>query len=237
MSLINEALKRAQMEKARTKADDHRPIPLAPAVGEDIPRDRLRSIAVAAAAVLVVTAVLAWTVLRPMPVPADGAAELARAAAPLPPAAPAPTVELTTLQTLVGPRKLCPDAAAAYEKTALALRDYQAPAAPLQVLEADPEPAEAETVKVAEAKAPPPVEQVARVEEPPAQKPPPPPAQHAPPGNYKLNGIMHGPSGPVAVINGYPVHIGEAIDGAKVVRIDRYSVILDIGGNRLVVRM
>jgi len=234
MSLINEALKRAQMEKARAKAGDHRPIPLAPAVGENIPRDRLRYLAVAATVMLMVVAVLTWTVLRPMPVPADGATELAQAAAPLP---PAPTVELTTLQTLVGPRELSPDAAVAYEKTALALRDYEAPAAPLQVLEADWEPAADETVEVAEAKAPPPVEQVARVEEPPAQKPPPPPAQHAPRGNYKLNGIMHGPSGPVAVINGYPVRTGEAIDGAKVVRIDRYSVILDIGGSRLIVRM
>ena len=54
---------------------------------------------------------------------------------------------------------------------------------------------------------------------------------------YKLNGIMQGPEGGCAIVNGQFVREGETIDGAKVVKIRRYDVHIDVQGERVTLRM
>ena len=48
---------------------------------------------------------------------------------------------------------------------------------------------------------------------------------------------MQGPGGGAAIINGSLVHPGQTIDGAKVVRIGKHTVELEIQGQRFAIRM
>ncbi|MDY6914317.1 MAG: hypothetical protein SVT52_07675 [Planctomycetota bacterium] len=57
------------------------------------------------------------------------------------------------------------------------------------------------------------------------------------PANFKLSGIMHGPDGKTAIINGYPVRAGDDINGAKVISIDQYSVELQVEGKSFFIRI
>ena len=57
------------------------------------------------------------------------------------------------------------------------------------------------------------------------------------PRNFTLTGIMEGPDGAVAIINGYPVRLGEAVGEAKLVKIGLHSVVLELSGCRVTVRM
>jgi len=52
-----------------------------------------------------------------------------------------------------------------------------------------------------------------------------------------LQGIMHGPHGDAALINGQLVRIGQSIGGAKLVRITGYSVVLQKDSRRLELKM
>jgi len=54
---------------------------------------------------------------------------------------------------------------------------------------------------------------------------------------YKVTGIMSGPSGSTAIINGQLYTAGQKIGQARVVKITRYSVVLEIGGRRVTVGM
>lgn len=53
---------------------------------------------------------------------------------------------------------------------------------------------------------------------------------------YRLESILYGPTRRVAVINGTAVGPGEHIAGARVVRIERMAVVLDIQGVRHVLK-
>ncbi|WP_097462370.1 hypothetical protein [Mangrovitalea sediminis] len=53
---------------------------------------------------------------------------------------------------------------------------------------------------------------------------------------FRLESILFGPSRRVAVINGTAVSPGERIDGARVMRIERTEVVLDIHGVRHVLK-
>ncbi|MCE5279751.1 MAG: hypothetical protein ABFD92_20380 [Planctomycetaceae bacterium] len=55
--------------------------------------------------------------------------------------------------------------------------------------------------------------------------------------SFKLSGVMYGPSGPAAIINGHALQTGDQIEGARVMRIDSQSVLLTIDGQTLVVRL
>lgn len=72
-------------------------------------------------------------------------------------------------------------------------------------------------------KAPPPMP--TKVESPPKPKKPPPPAVM-----LKLNGTIVGGKNPVAIINNQFVRTGEWIGGYRVVKIDKYKVLLSSGG-------
>ena len=67
--------------------------------------------------------------------------------------------------------------------------------------------------------------------------PAPPPARKPDTTRFKLTGIMEGPGGGAAIINGYPIHLGEVIDEARLIRIDRHSVMLEVSGRRVRIRM
>ncbi len=54
---------------------------------------------------------------------------------------------------------------------------------------------------------------------------------------YKVSGIMVGPNGPTAILNGRCVQVGERVGRAKVVKITQYVVILDISGHIVTVGM
>jgi MSHA biogenesis protein MshK len=56
-------------------------------------------------------------------------------------------------------------------------------------------------------------------------------------GSYKLTGIMRGPDGSVAVINGEIVKVGETVGDAKVIKINTNSVLIDDGGKKITLRM
>ena len=58
-----------------------------------------------------------------------------------------------------------------------------------------------------------------------------------PPSDFKVNGIVLGPEGPTAIVNGRPVRAGEKIGRATVVKITAYAVTLDISGHRFNVGM
>jgi hypothetical protein len=55
--------------------------------------------------------------------------------------------------------------------------------------------------------------------------------------DFTLSGIMRGAEGDVAIINNRFVAEGEEIDGATLIRIRRHSVELDLDGQKIVVQM
>ncbi|HOF18174.1 MAG TPA: hypothetical protein PK082_04635 [Phycisphaerae bacterium] len=77
----------------------------------------------------------------------------------------------------------------------------------------------------------------------PAGKTPPVAAAKATPSKgvdysrYQLSGVMHGPNGTTAIINGYFLTVGQEIDGAKILRIEQQSVLLELDGQRFTIRM
>jgi len=67
-----------------------------------------------------------------------------------------------------------------------------------------------------------------------APKPPnPPAAKPGPnPAKFQLTGIMEGPQGATAIINGFFVTVGQTVDNAKVVEIGSHVVVLEADGVR-----
>ncbi len=196
MSLINEALKRAEHDKrqAHLPAMDYPPLePAGPSAGQQYVWMRSVVIGLAVCAL----AVAGWIWL------AGKAGTPAKAVASAPQASPAPrsAVERTL------------------DKTARATNYYR------------PTPAEAVTV-------PAPVDNALAAQEGPQSSADPaaiigkadPSPTNAQLVTFKLSAIMHGPDGSMAIINGQFVHVGEQVDGAKVVRINRHAAVLEING-------
>jgi len=63
------------------------------------------------------------------------------------------------------------------------------------------------------------------------------PSSSAYEARFRLSGILHGPDGATAIINGFFVHAGETLDDATVVQINSHSVTLDVAGRRVTIRM
>jgi len=61
------------------------------------------------------------------------------------------------------------------------------------------------------------------------------PADAGAAAGLRLSGVMSGPNGKVAIINGRPVGLGQTVLGATVVKIDSFSVELERGGRRFTV--
>ncbi len=63
--------------------------------------------------------------------------------------------------------------------------------------------------------------------------PPPAPAPPAKePPEFRLNGLIYTVARPVAIVNGQTVHVGDRVNGATVVGINRMLVTLQINGQR-----
>jgi hypothetical protein len=56
-------------------------------------------------------------------------------------------------------------------------------------------------------------------------------------GGFRLSGIMSGPGSDAALINGQMVEVGQTIDGAKLVRVLGQAVELQVGERRFILRM
>ena len=57
------------------------------------------------------------------------------------------------------------------------------------------------------------------------------------PSQYKVSGIIDGPDGAAAIINGSFVSVGDEVDGAKVIHITSRSVELEAYGQRFTIRL
>ncbi|MFQ5452561.1 MAG: hypothetical protein ACE5D6_00030 [Candidatus Zixiibacteriota bacterium] len=53
--------------------------------------------------------------------------------------------------------------------------------------------------------------------------------------SWKLSGILFNSDSPIAIINNKPVKIGDKIGNAKVITIDKKSVILEHNGNKITI--
>ena len=56
-------------------------------------------------------------------------------------------------------------------------------------------------------------------------------------GRFRLSAIMRGPNGNAALINGQLYHEGQTVAGARIVTIGRYHVELEVAGQRFTIRM
>ena len=69
---------------------------------------------------------------------------------------------------------------------------------------------------------------------PAARRPPSPPLL---PQDFKLGGIMQSDGAGHAIINNHLLGVGDEIEGARIVEIGRYHVVIERGDNRLTLRM
>jgi len=51
---------------------------------------------------------------------------------------------------------------------------------------------------------------------------------------WNLSGIVYSPADPLAIINGKMVRVGDAVDNAKVTKIEKKQVTLDYGGSSII---
>lgn len=250
MSLINEALKRAQADKAREPYAPPPWGPLSPSPVESsgpAPK-RAAGLWVMLGFLLVGVSVF-WMVRKTLPemfgpagapaavniAPAKEAASPAAkpASVPVPTAAPAaadPAIaelrnELARLTRKIDlpPVAQLPDPTTRPASPSFSLASEEAPT-PQPPAKKAPTPL---AVPAAAAKAPAATASVAT---------PPPPATTNPPA-LKLSGIICGPDGGTAIINGQMLRVGQEIAGARVVRIDPCEVHLEFAGTPLRLRM
>jgi len=238
MSLINEALKRADQERRRaTRATGSEPPPQAePAPAP--PYARLRAVMVLSAFALIAIAIVTWISIPPQPTghaPARGTA-----------ATPGRTNPDGTTQVKMKPAPVAPDAeyrlpvrldlaqeppapAARVRESLAALGSYR-PAA-------TPTPAPVEPTPRTPAEAARPAEPTPA--EPARTLPAPTPAAPAPlnPEDFLLGAILRADRNSHALINNQLVGIGDRVNGAKVVEIGKYHVTIEKDGRRLTLRM
>ncbi len=234
MSLINDALKRAEEDKVRNPATDFGTQPLPPVRR----RRRGKSLAVRALSVVIALCLFgagwtAWQILRvatetgpreatggepraqliPAPETASGTPEAPESAAAKP----------TTRPALV--HRIGAEVGRQFLQTLEALRNAPPPAVRPQPEAAEP-PAE---------KAEPPEPEP----EPKTRKPPPPvrPQVLRVP-HLSLQGVMGGSHGRfTAIINGNFVQVGDTVEGATVVEITEQTATLEFRGKRLRLKM
>jgi len=227
MSLINEALQRADADK-RASVDPARPGPRLIPPPPPAPRRRLPVVKLAAIlGVLAGGSLLAWKLLVQ---PQEGMPKTAKAAPATAPKAP----------SAAAASKAKPKAAAAAAAEAAAAQAAKAAEAAkaAQAARLDAELADAlgktlETMNYYEPTPAAPAEQPA----PPKPAEPARPAARVDSSKWQLSGIINGPEGAAAFINGKMATVGMEVDGARVVQITRYGVVLDVGGQKVTIGM
>jgi hypothetical protein len=227
MSLINEALKRAQAEKSGTPLPD--PVFLDSQAGAGMGRSRAASrvAGLLLAVALLGGGLLTWRLLGVAKQPTVPAGASAGVAAPGESPSPA---RLT---------------ASAVPATGQSASAPPVPAAPPDAGEKCPLPEESVAAAEETAAAPPsPLGSEKPAGPPPPAAPQAAPAPQAPkpaapafdPSRYKLGGVVLGEEGETAILNGRLVQVGDTVDGAKVVKIAAKAVHLEIAGQVHVVR-
>lgn len=259
MSLINEALKRAETDKLRNSpyfnnltvlppvdaADDEFPPPPRPAFHE--PRRRGLPVVSAIAGAMIFAGLIGggyvYLRLRGQTAPQTVVAAKPPTPAALPKgAAAAPT-----------PREVSPPAELAFARTLASVQYYQPPPKPTAPPPAAPAAAEAPAVP-ATPQAPPapaanPPAAAAGPVKPAAARPvqPAPTTAVRPPRQassadaarrrFRLSAVMSGPAGHAALINGELLREGQTIEGAEVLHIGPHHAELELDGQRFTVRL
>jgi len=267
MSLINDALKRAESDKVQRSSpyfdnltvlppadEEYRPSMLPPDARP--PKRRSPASYLMAMSLIVAAGLTGWYVWMrfgdsgpPKSARADAPAATAQAGPQTRPATvrtakaaapkPAPTEAPTTKRA---PKPVIPRVASAVgELLARAQRMAPAtlPATQPSPPRPKPTPKPAPAVKPPSPPKPAPVKTAAGPRQPvrSARPTPPRPRPRVNPGRFRLSAIMRGPGGGAALINGFMLRVGQEIDGAKIVRIDQYSVELDLDGQRFTIQM
>ncbi len=256
MSLINEALKRAEQDKLRNIAPTSY-MPTLPPVHET--RHIRLSAPVAGVlivAILLVGSFATWRLIGLAP--AIGTPDVANAAIVPTPSAPAAP------QTAAVPAEPVTAASPAPTKEHASVEPLpEAPQPELPAVKSESEITVAAEAAVKDAfdklventatpdAAPPAVPdkpqetQIAAEPAAPAAaapEPKPEPAKPAPPkvidySKYKVTGIMRNSDGGTAIINGFFVKVGQTVEDATVVSIQENSVVLEIDGRKFTIRM
>ena len=215
MSLINEALKRAEAEKNRDIGGlPYRPPAVPHAHHVRLPRRWARGLALCCGLVAV-TALGMWTMVDKSFWPPALKAEAANTAADPAPAQAPPDPRPQVRQ------EIDPVLAKTMEET-----KYYSPA---------PKPVAARPAHVRPADAAPPA--VATTPRP-APAPAPAPVKREQPKlpDLKLSGVLVSPGGGTAIINGQFLAVGDTIEGARIVKITKYVVTLEMNGQRITLR-
>ncbi len=266
MSLINEALKRAEQEKRRARGSDSITLfcpapsaparraeadePVEPAAADDSPS--LRGALLMGACVIVTVAAVMYFTLPPT-------RDDVNAQLPIRPRTDVIEPEATGLQpipddVLPAPAWMVPELTAAAIEAELAHIEPvpTTTAAKVEPAHVEPVPtpatAEAELAHIKPVPPtpvfdPPPASEgvVASIEPAPTAPITPPPARPEPPpldaSDFKLDGILHFGEARHAIINNHLLAHGEEINGARVVTIGKYHVVLEKDGRRLTLRM
>ncbi len=228
MSLINEALKRAERDKRRNTNASAAAADLSPVYRDACSRSSSRVVVVLIVLALVASLVLSWAMLGEK----SGTAPKTATAQPTPaPRPPRPTPTKTPK-----PVRTAPTTRPASATTSPAARPREAPVKPAS----QPAPRPSPTSRpAAQDRRPTPkaATRPARRERAAAPKPKPKEKVRIDPTRFRLNGLMYSPSGGTAIINGQLVQPGDILDGAKVVKIHPRTVELQIGAQRFRIRM
>ena len=257
MSLINEALKRAEIDKTRnaspyfnnltvlTPAEDDVPPPPRPVI--DLPRPKRRTSTMGLLGGVLVLVGLVGTGFVWYRWPSGAPPKRVRAAnrapaapAALPAAAPGRSepaalnakARQASTQTLAKLRSLDSTGEPPESETGSQPAPTSRPVEPGQAPASDPRP----TTKPAGAVASTSVRAAKPAAAPPAptKAPAPPPVD---PSRFRLNAIVRGPDGNAALINGKLLHEGQTVLGATIRKIGRYHVDLELSGRRFTIRM
>lgn len=228
MSLINEALKRAQQDKLKTFSNAPPAAPLEPAADRTSGPSPRKWMMGAAAAVLV--GGMAWYFFAEVKsdVPAPAVAE----------AVTAPPLVITD------------DARSAYAMAGEAVDHFEtivrdAPENFRSLAKAGREAREAEARAAAESRAKEETrlaaetraKEEARLAAESRAKADAAAAAKALVSQYKLGGIMKADGGTTAIVNGLFLREGQTVDGATIIRIEQHTVELEVDGKRVVLRM
>lgn len=213
MSLINEALKRAEAEKnCDIGGRPYQPPAVPPASHVRLPRRWARGMALCCG-LLAVTALGMWTMVDHGYWPQALEAEAAPAEAQAPPD-PKPQVR----------QEIDPVLAKTVEET----KYYSPSPKPPPARPALVRPAGAASPAVATTPRPAPAPAPAKRHEQPKPQPKLP--------ELKLTGVLVGPGGGTAIINGRFLMVGNTIEGARIVKITKYVVTLEVHGRRITLR-
>ncbi len=214
MSLINEALKRAEEEKLSrgSLGGEHPTLPPVRDAG------RLRAgspIGIVLICLTMITGlVMGWNTLNRehFRLPPQAVAAESIALQPNFNVSPAPALDAIVDRIPLVPIEIAPTAKAPAESNA----------------SEDDEKTDAQTA-------------AAPLEDPPPTRPAPReaagPKPKADPSKYKLSGILHNVDGGAAIINGYFVRTGQVVDSAEIIVIQTHAVELELDGERFTIRM